>query len=132
LKILIDTNILISAMLYPGSIPAKAMRHAADNYDLVLCDHNIAEFRRVAKDKFSRMQPDIDQFLTELSYELIFTPETPQKNMSDPKDEPILNAAIIADVDVIISGDKHFLSLDMERPIVLTAASYLDTEMAGG
>ena len=118
-------------MLYPNSTPAKAMYHAADNHDLVLSDHNVAEFRRVARDKFSRMQPDIDQFLTELSYELILTPEAPQKIMSDPKDEPILNAAILAEVDIIISGDKHFLSLDMEYPKVLTAASYLDTEAAG-
>ena len=46
--------------------------------------------------------------------------------MPDPKDVPILNAAIIADVDIIISGDKHFLELGLERPKTMKAAEYLD------
>ena len=126
MKILADTNILISALFYPGSKPAKALYHAADKHDLVLTDHNITEFRRIARDKFSKAHADIDLFLTELTYDLILAPEVPQKLMSDPKDEPILNAAIIADADFIISGDKHFLSLALERPKVLRASEYLE------
>ncbi|MDR1617359.1 MAG: hypothetical protein LBR98_10260 [Syntrophomonadaceae bacterium] len=88
LKILVDTNILISAMLYPKFRPATALCHAADNHELVLSDYNI-------------------------------TDEAPRKLIADPKDAPILNAAILADVDVIVSGDKHFLSLSLERPKVI-------------
>jgi predicted nucleic acid-binding protein len=55
LKILVDTNILISALLYPNSKLSRALCHVADNYDLVLSDYNIAEFRRIAEKKFSRM-----------------------------------------------------------------------------
>ena len=47
------------------------------------------------------------------------------KIIADPKDVPILNAAILADVDIIISGDKHFLNLSITRPRVLTPAQYL-------
>ena len=126
MKVLVDTNTLISAVFYPNSKPSKALYHAADNHELVLSDHNINEFRRIAKEKFSHEQADIDLFLTELTYELILAPESPQKLMSDPKDVPILNAAIIADVDIIISGDKHFLELGMERPKTMKAAEYLD------
>jgi len=46
--------------------------------------------------------------------------------MNDPKDEPILSAAILADVDIIISGDKHFLSLDIEKPKSMNAVDYLN------
>jgi putative PIN family toxin of toxin-antitoxin system len=126
LKILADTNILISALFYPLSKPAKALHHAANCHKLILSDYNIAELRRIAKDKFSRTQADIDLFLAELTYELVFAPEAPQKLIADPKDAPILNAAIVADADIIISGDKHFLSLCTERPKVLTAAGYLE------
>ena len=125
MKILIDTNILISALLYTNSKPAIAMLHAAENYDLYLADYNVYEFRRIAKDKFSKMQADIDLFLAELTYELIVAPEVPDKLINDPKDAPILNAAILADVDIIISGDKHFLELDLERPCTMKAADYL-------
>ena len=125
MKILVDTNTLISALFYPGSKPAKALYHAADNHDLVLSDHNIAEFRRIAKEKFSDRQADIDLFLTELTYDLIPAPEAPQKLIADPKDAPILNAAIIEGVDIVISGDKHFLELNLKRPKTMKAAEYL-------
>ena len=125
MRILIDSNVLISALFYPNSIPSKAMLHAADNHELILTDHNISELRRIATEKFSDRQADIDLFLAELTYELMPAPEAPQKLINDPKDAPILNAAILSDVDVIISGDKHFLELNMERPMVMKPADYL-------
>jgi len=125
LKILADTNVLISALFYPKSKPARALYHAADNCALVLSDHNIAELHKVVKEKFARTQADVELFLTELTYELILAPRATQKLISDPKDAPILNAAIIADVAIIISGDNHFRALEMERPKTMTAAEYL-------
>jgi predicted nucleic acid-binding protein len=74
---LVDTNILISALLYPASKPARALFHAADKHELVLSDYNITEFRMVAERKFSRAQADIDLFLSELAYVLILTPRDP-------------------------------------------------------
>jgi putative PIN family toxin of toxin-antitoxin system len=124
-KVLTDTNILISALLYPKSVPSRALLHAAKNHDLILSDYNIAELRRVAEDKFSKTQGDIDVLLTSMTYTLVPTPLFPQKLISDPKDAPILNAAIIEGVDIIISGDKHFLNIDMEHPKTMTAAAYL-------
>jgi predicted nucleic acid-binding protein len=41
-------------------------------------------------------------------------------------DTNILNAAIIADVDVIISGDKHSLDLEMDHPKIMSVAEFLD------
>ena len=46
----------------------------------------------------------------------------------DAKDQPILNAAIIADVDVILTGDKDFLSLDIEHPRCMNVAQFLEME----
>ena len=126
MKILIDSNILISALFYPNSKPSKALYHAADNHELVLSDDNISELRRIAKDKFAHVQADIDLFLTELTYELIPAIESPEKIMRDPKDSPILNAAIIANVDIIITGDKDFLVLDLEQPKIMRASEYLE------
>jgi putative PIN family toxin of toxin-antitoxin system len=132
LKILVDTNVLISAFLYPNSTPSRALINVAHDHELVLSDYNIAEFRRIAENKFSKIQPDIDLFLAELAYVLIPAPREPSKLIADPKDAPILNAAIIENVDLIISDDKHFLALDLERPKVLTAVQYLKYEGTKG
>ena len=126
MRILVDTNILISALFYPGSNPAQALQHAAKNHRLVLCDYNISELRRIARKKFSHVQADIDLFLAELTYEIIPAIESPQKLMRDPHDAPILNAAIIASVDVVITGDKDFLDLDLVHLKTMKATEYLE------
>ena len=130
MKVLADTNILISALLYPDSMPSAALLHAADCQELVLTDYNIAELHSVTRKKFPEKLPDIDLLLAKLSFELVAAPISAQKLISDPKDAPILNAAIVNEVDIIISGDKHFLQLQMERPIVLTVAKYIETYVA--
>lgn len=44
------------------------------------------------------------------------------------KDQPILNVAIVSDVDIILTGDKDFLSLEMEHPRCMTVTQFLENE----
>jgi predicted nucleic acid-binding protein len=47
-KALIDTNILVSASLFPASVPAQAFeKSVSDPYHAVVCDYSIDEMRRV-------------------------------------------------------------------------------------
>ena len=124
MKVLADTNILFSALLYPNGGPSQALLYISENYELVLSDFNISELRDIVERKAPQQMADVDVFLAKLSYELITAPISPEKLINDPKDAPILNAAIIADVDIIISGDKHFTELALERPVVKTATEF--------
>lgn len=72
--------------------------------------------------------PDAEVLLAELSYELIPAAYHAEKLIRDAKDQPILNAAIVADVDMILTGDKDFLCLDMEHPRCITANQFLEME----
>ncbi|MCM1440342.1 MAG: putative toxin-antitoxin system toxin component, PIN family [Muribaculaceae bacterium] len=128
MKILIDTNILISAILFPRSKPAKALIYTAENHDMVLCDQNLTELREVLNRKAPQSLPDAEVLLTELPYELIPAVPHAQKLIRDAKDQPILNAAILYDVDVILTGDKDFLSLNIEQPECMTVAQFLNIE----
>ena len=128
MRVMADTNILISSLLFPASLPAKVLLHIADSHELVLCDHIVMELRDVVARKRPDLLADIDVFLAQLSYELVIAPKEPSKLISDPKDQPILNAALMAGVDVIVSGDKHFLKLDMERPKPMSVADFWQLE----
>lgn len=128
MKILVDTNILISAVLFPHSKPAKALIYTVENHEMILCDQNVAEFQEVLNRKAPQALPHGDILLTELSYKLIPPVSHPQKWIRDGKDQPILNAAILYGVHIILTGDKDFLSLDMERPKCLTVAQFLISE----
>lgn len=128
MRILVDTNILFSALLYPKSKPAKVLLYIADKYDIVLCDRNIIELRDILNRKAPKFLPDAEVLLAELSYELIPAAYHTEKLIRDAKDQPILNAAIVSDVDIILTGDKDFLSLDMERPKCMTAVQFFESE----
>ncbi|MDR0442801.1 MAG: PIN domain-containing protein [Treponema sp.] len=121
-----DTNILFSSLLFPASRPAQALFYVLDHHKLILCDYIILELRDVVSRKRPDLLADIDVLLAKLSYEMITAPREPGKLISDPKDHPILNAAIIADVDIIISGDSHFLELNMEHPKTMSVAEFLE------
>jgi len=128
MRILVDTNILLSAMWFKNSKVAKTLLYVAGNHELVLCDRNITEMREVIKRKTPEVLADAEVFLAELSYELIPSVEKAEKLIRDPKDQPILNAAIVGGIDVILTGDKDFLSLDMELPKPMTVAQFLENE----
>jgi putative PIN family toxin of toxin-antitoxin system len=128
MRVMADTNIIISTLLFPASLPAKILLHIADKHELVLCDHIVMEIRDVIARKRQDLLADIDVLLAQLSYEMVIAPKDPSKLISDPKDQPILNAAIMSGVDVIVSGDKHFLKLDMERPKTMSVADFWQLE----
>ena len=125
MRILIDTNILFSALLFPLSKPAKALQKAADEHSVILCDQNIFELKEILRRKAPKAVPDAEVFLAEFQYELIPAVDNAEKLIRDATDQPILNAAILSDVDLIITGDKDFLALDMERPRCITPAAFL-------
>ena len=95
---------------------------------MVLCDRNIAELRDILNRKAPKYLPDAKVLLAEMSYELIPAVDHAEKLIRDAKDQPILNAAIVSDVDVILTGDKDFLSLDMKHPKCMTAAQFFEYE----
>ena len=127
MRVMIDTNVILSAIYNTKSKPANVFRHVCENHELVLCDYIIAECYDVITRKFPQNITAFNKLLATLGYELVAAPREGLA-MIDPKDSPILNAAINADVDFIISGDKHFLALDLERPQVLSPSSYCEIE----
>ncbi|MCM1102507.1 MAG: putative toxin-antitoxin system toxin component, PIN family [Clostridium sp.] len=131
MRILVDTNILISAILFPKSRVAKALLHITENHSMVLCDQNITELREVLRRKRPDKLPDAEVLLAEMSYELIPAAYHAEKLIRDTKDLPILNAAIISNVDMILTGDKDFLSLDIEFPRCMSVADFMEAENIG-
>jgi predicted nucleic acid-binding protein len=51
--------------------------------------------------------------------------------MRDDFDIPVLASAILEDVDLLISGDKDFSSVDVEKPEILTPSEFLNIYSTG-
>ena len=86
MKILVDTNILFSAILFPRSKPAAALLHTARYHNMVLCDRNLIELRDILTRKAPDYLPDAEVLLAELSYELIPAAYHAEKLIRDAKD----------------------------------------------
>ena len=68
MRVLVDTNILLSAMWFKNFRVAKTLLYAAKHHELILCDRIIAEMRDVIKRKTPDVLTDAEVFLAELSY----------------------------------------------------------------
>ena len=131
MRVMIDTNIIVSAALFPESRLSKSTLELSDRYKLVICDKVITELREVIARKFPNKTQVCERFLRKLDFELALTPTDIDPDIypkiRDKKDYPILASAIIADVDIFISGDGDFKATDVVRPEIMTIAAFSDT-----
>lgn len=134
MRILFDTNVLISAALNTKSVPAQAVFQVIDSDDaFVICRQNLEEFQNKIGSKFPKQKDILLIFLrmVETFAEVIEVPEreiTLERKIRDCKDRPILRAAIKADIDIIITGDKDFLCSGIKYPSIMTPAEFLDCD----
>ncbi|MCM3760156.1 putative toxin-antitoxin system toxin component, PIN family [Alkalihalobacillus oceani] len=129
MRIMIDTNILISAILFPNSHMDGILRIITEKHKLVLSSFVVNEFFEVVKRKFANKVKLADRFLVSLPFELVYTPKNIEEGMfeiRDSKDYPVLYMAIVEDVDILITGDKDFFDVEIERPEILTPTQFLE------
>ena len=128
MRVMFDTNILISAGIFAGKYTTALALRIADEHTIVLSNRIIDELQAVVALKFPDKKSALERFLKRLSYEIAYTPaeidEDIYPKIRDKKDYPILAAAIAADVDVLLSGDKDLLTVDIDRPEILNSKSF--------
>ena len=130
MRIMIDTNILISLIIFPSPNMNKIIEIISKEHTIVLSSYIIDELKEVVKRKFSTKYEYLDKFLIELPYELVYTPEVINIDkypfIRDKKDLPILVSAINEGVDILLTGDKDFSELDIEKPDIFTPSEFLN------
>lgn len=131
MKVLIDTNVLISAALNANSVPYQAYVKAASypNHGMI-CEQNVNEMKRIFNKKFPKRLAALDKFLSTalLTLELVPIPideKASESQIRDIDDRPILRAAIEAKADILLTGDKDFLESGLKNPAILSPAEFL-------
>lgn len=129
MRVMLDTNIFVSMIFFPSTQTRELAKRLTDSHQIIVCDYVVEELRIVTDRKFSGKRNDIDRFFFELPFELVYTPKMVDLDdppeIRDPKDSPILAAAVMEDVDVFVTGDKDFLVLDIDMPEIVTMADFL-------
>jgi putative PIN family toxin of toxin-antitoxin system len=138
MRVLLDTNIYIAFLLSENvldSVVGRALRFAVERkYSLIVPEEVIHELQeRVANKRYLRQRIDqesLDQFESLLrSFGEVLPPlnVTAPKLTRDPKDDYLLAAAVIGDVDILVSGDLdlHAIRPLLPRPAIKTPAEFL-------
>ena len=131
MRVFIDTNVLISAALFPSGAASRAYLKAVSvPCDPVVSDYVIDELRRVFSRKFPQRMKALDAFIAALSstVSIVVTPEgkmSDEAQVRDVNDRPILRAARAAGVDVLVTGDKDFLDSTVDNPRILSPSEFL-------
>ena len=128
MRILIDTNIIVSAAIFPHGRISALMKEIIREHEIYICAFSLEELAYLVNAKFRKYKNDVDTFLNELAYVFVRSPfvlrESEVPVIRDPDDYPILLSAIDADVDVLLSGDKDFYGVDCERPEILSPSAF--------
>jgi putative PIN family toxin of toxin-antitoxin system len=114
IRLVIDTNVFVSALISTRSIPALLLDEAGKKYTLFISKEILGEVEEViSRKKFGFTEQKISSAMEAiLSFSEIINPGIKVDVIkSDPDDNKILECAVACNAQYIVSGDSHLLDL---------------------
>jgi len=129
MRVVFDTNILVSALVFPGGRADIALRRIIEERDRLLLSKPILdELLGILARKFSRDAEELAHvavFLSDLS--IVVKPRRKFAILADEPDNRILECAVTGGADAIVTGDKALLELKTFRKVkLLSLRVYLE------
>jgi putative PIN family toxin of toxin-antitoxin system len=115
MRVVIDTNILISFAIRPNPDFEKIFDYVAAHGVCLISEDTVAElFDVLSRDKFRRYIPlsksvDYVEWYAGISEHVVVTEHVIA--CRDPKDDKFLSVAVLGKADCIIAGDRHLLDM---------------------
>ncbi|GAB6878811.1 putative toxin-antitoxin system toxin component, PIN family [Halorubrum gandharaense] len=135
MKAVLDTNVLISGVISTGVPHEVVVKGYEGQYEIVVSVATLTEFRDTLLKYPERFHMDHEEVQAEvetLRYfaEFVDPGVNVQAVEDDPDDDKFLEAAVAGNVDYLVSGDTHLLSLDAYNgiPIVEPRTFYENLE----
>ena len=127
MRIMLDTNVIISALLFPSKEMDALIESVFNEHSLVMASYVVEELRRVVDKKFPSHKKVVDSLLQEIRYEEIETPNNIPSDLGirDVKDSQILFTAVTGKIDILMSGDKDFTTMQNPPIEILTPKQFL-------
>jgi uncharacterized protein len=132
-RVVVDTNVLISALVFPGGHGDAALQRIIEEQDdLVLSKPILDELLGILARKFSRDAEELSRVAVFMS--MLATFVSPRGRLRVVKDEPdnrVLECALTGRTEVIVTRDHALLALANFRGMrLLSLREYLDTGTA--
>ena len=128
MRVFVDTNVVISAMLFPNGKVAKVFSHLLEKHTVIISSYTKEECKEVFEKKFPAKIEQLEIFFNGINFEEYTTPnkidEKKYPKIRDIKDLPVLVSAILSDSDILLTGDKDFEEVKIDKPLIFTPAKY--------
>ena len=113
MKVVFDTNVFVSAFIVPGGKGEEALLLALRRkVDLFTSVPILTETTRILRTKFDQPERDILTALKQISHAAtILRPGRTVSVLEDLPDNRILECAVSAQADLVVTGDHHLLAL---------------------
>lgn len=127
LRVVLDTNVLVSGLAYPASVPGRIVATwRQGGLDVALSHHILDELARVLP-RLSRIglsTTEIRDLVDSLMFlaDVVDTTAMHDPHLRDPADQPVLATLIASGAQYLITGDKDLLALAEHYAIVTPAA----------
>ena len=128
MRVVFDTNIFISALIFAGGKAEEGMMRIIDGVDTLVISHQIIdEVLTVLARKFSKDAEALSRVAVNLtSLGQLVLPAEKLNILDDETDNRILECAISGNAETIVTGDKAMLMLKKHRNIkIITPSEYL-------
>lgn len=126
MKIMLDTNVLISAFVFGGQT-GHLLRILFDSeHELYVSDYIDQEFIEKLRDKWPKLTENVYNLYHQLDINFCKSTEEVLGQVRDIKDIPVLSDALYHHIDVILTGDKDFLEAEIEYPLIYSPAMMLE------
>ena len=128
MRVVFDTNIFISAFVVPGSQGERAFLLARQRrFDLYTSVAILTETANKLREKFDQSEEDIKQALKLISRAAkVVKPAIELDVLKDEPDNRILECAVEARADLVVTGDRHLLKLKKFQGIpIMRLADFL-------
>lgn len=130
MRVFVDTNVIISAMLFPSGKVARVFSHLLEKHTVVISSYTKEECKEVFERKFPEKLKQLEIFFDGINFEEFTTPNKIDENkypkIRDLKDLPVLASAILSDSDILLTGDKDFEDLKIDKPLIFSPARYFE------
>ena len=129
MQVVFDTNIFISAFVIPGGNADKAYLEAIrGTFELLTSVAILTETANTLRTKFAWSDYKIQQLLRAISKTATVVKSQPHIHvLKDEPDNRILECALLAEADLIVTGDQHLLSLREYRDIsIIKLAAFME------
>jgi uncharacterized protein len=132
-NIVLDTNLIVSAVINPAGVASQTLDIAAANFDIVASTETLAELVEVlSREKFDRYASKAERKLFAMDYAdtvKLINVQTVATDCEDPKDNKFLSLAVDSRAVLVVSGDKkHLTSMKKYKGIpIVGIREFLDS-----